>query len=135
MPEPSLPPDLVEARRTPLFDFSTLPTPLAESHRTTVWAAIVVQAGSVRYVDLDAAADRNLGLGPGDTAVIEPGVEHQVEPSTDALFYIQFYRRPAAPLVPGAAAAVEVEHRRSGPWEQRGTGLRHRRHRGPPPDP
>ena len=122
MTEPTtLPLGLVEARRTPLFDFSTLPAPLAESHRTTVWAEIVVQAGNVRYVDLDGDADRNLGLGPGDTAVIEPGVEHQVEPSTDALFYVQFYREPAAPLVPGAAAAVE--RRRSGPWEQRGTDL------------
>ncbi len=35
MSEPTLPSGLVEARRTPLFDFESLPDQLAESHRTT----------------------------------------------------------------------------------------------------
>ena len=52
MDEPPLPAQLVEARRTPLFDFDTLPDALASSHRTTVWAELRVQPGTVRYVDL-----------------------------------------------------------------------------------
>ena len=51
-----LPAQLVEARRTPLFDFATLPDALAGSHRTTVWAELRVQAGSVRYIDLEGDA-------------------------------------------------------------------------------
>lgn len=117
MSEPSLPSGLVEARRTPLFDFASLPDPLAESHRTTVWAELFVQSGSVRYTDLEGETPRDVGLGPGDTAVIEPGVEHRVEPSTDATFFIQFYRAPGAPLVPGAVP-IDSRHR-SGPWEHR----------------
>ena len=46
MTEPTLPSELVEARRTPLFEFASLPDQLAESHRTTVWAELIVQSGS-----------------------------------------------------------------------------------------
>ena len=52
MTEPTLPSVLVEARRTPLFGFASLPDQLAESHRTTVWAELIVQSGTVRYTDL-----------------------------------------------------------------------------------
>ncbi len=117
MSEPTLPSGLLEARRTPLFDFTSLPDPLAESHRTTVWAQLFVQSGTVRYTDLEGENPRDVGLGSGDTAVIEPGIEHRVEPSTDATFFIQFYRTPEAPMVPGSIPTDS--HRRSGPWEHR----------------
>lgn len=121
MEEPTLPGELIEARHTPLFDVRSLPDALAESHRTTVWAQLFVQAGSVRYIDLEGASPRDVRLGPGDSAVIVPGVEHQVEPSTDATFFVQFYREPDAAMVPGPVA---VDHRRrSGPWEHRGRDL------------
>lgn len=121
MGEPRLPGHLVEARRTPLFDAATLPDTLATSHRTTVWAEMRVQAGSVRYVDLEGDAPRDERLEVGDSAVIVPGVDHQVEPSTDARFYVQFFREPDAPLVPGGVAAPTVD--RSGPWVHRGRDL------------
>ena len=121
MSQPMLPVQLVEARRTPLFDFATLPDALAGSHRTTVWAEIRVQAGSVRYVDLEGEAPRDERLDAGESAVIVPGVEHHVEPSTDARFYVQFFREPDAPLVPGAAHEDSVD--RSGPWTHRGRDL------------
>jgi tellurite resistance-related uncharacterized protein len=50
MDEPTLPADLIEARHTPLFDAQSLPSGLAVSHRTTVWATLHVQTGSVRYM-------------------------------------------------------------------------------------
>jgi tellurite resistance-related uncharacterized protein len=121
MTEPTLPAELVEARRTPLFDFASLPDQLAESHRTTVWAELIVQSGTVRYTDLQGDTPRDMGLGAGDTAVIEPGIEHRVEPATDATFFIQFYRMPDAPLVPGQVSADS--RRRSGPWEHRARDL------------
>ena len=121
MSEPTLPPGLVEARRTPLFDFESLPDQLAESHRATVWAQLFVQSGTVRYTDLQGDTPRNVGLGSGATAVIEPGIEHRVEPATDATFFIQFYRTPDAPMVPGSVAIDS--RRRSGPWVHRGRDI------------
>ena len=120
MDEPRLPVELVEARRTPLFDFATLPDALASSHRTTVWAELRVQAGTVRYLDLEGDAPRDETLDAGDTAVIVPGVEHHVEPSTDAQFYVQFFREQDAPMVLGD---LQDSLNRSGPWKHRGRDL------------
>lgn len=119
MGEPLLPAQLVEARRTPLFDFAALPDALATSHRTTVWAEIRVQEGSVRYIDLEGDARRDERLDAGDSAVIVPGVEHHVEPSTDARFYVQFFREPDAAIIPGPSHSVD----RSGSWTHRGRDL------------
>lgn len=121
MDQQTRPQHLIEARRTPLFDSESLPEPLARSHRITVWAELRVEAGGVRYVDLEGASPRDLRVEPGEIAVIVPGVEHHVEPSTDATFYIQFFREPDADLVPGR---VDLdERRRSGPWQHRGCDL------------
>lgn len=123
MHEPVLPSRLVEARRTPLFDFESLPATLAESHRTTVWAELRVQSGSVRYVDLEGDDPRDIRLELGGSAVIVPGVRHHVEPSTDATFFVQFYREPDAGVVPGLAETPVDHRRRAGPWEQRDRDL------------
>ena len=113
MDEPRLPAELVEARRTPLFDHTTLPDALANSHRTTVRAEIRVQAGTVRYIDLEGDSPRDERLDAGDGAVIAPGIEHHVEPSTDA----QFYREPDAAMVPGVVRLDSLN--RSGQWTHR----------------
>jgi hemoglobin len=121
MSDLQLPAGLVEARRTPLFDAASLPEPLAVSHRTTVWAELRVQSGSVRYYDLEGTAPRDERLDEGDTAVIAPGIEHHVEPSTDATFYLQFFRTPGPAPVP-----VDLSvggHRGAGPWPHRGRDL------------
>jgi tellurite resistance-related uncharacterized protein/truncated hemoglobin YjbI len=121
MDERTVPADHIEARRTPLFDYRSLPDALAESHRTTVWAELRVQTGSVRYTELEGDSPRDVHLDAADSAVIAPGVEHQVEPSTDAQFYIQFFRAPDAAMIPGPAH-VDTPNR-SGPWEHRGRDL------------
>lgn len=104
-----------------MFDHVSLPQPLVESHRTTVWAELRVLTGSVRYVDLDGESRRDERLEAGDSAVIVPGVEHRVEMSTDAVLYIQFFREPGAPMVPGAQPETALNL--SGPWEHRGRDL------------
>jgi hemoglobin len=121
MGEPTLPDQLIEARRTPLFDFATLPDALATAHRMTVWAEVRVEAGTVRYVDMEGGEQRDERLEAGDSAVIVPGVEHHVEPSTDARFYVQFFREPDAPIVPGVEHVNSVD--RFGPWTHRGRDL------------
>jgi len=100
MKERELPIGLVPERRTPLFDVDSIPAALRRPHRTTVWARIHVEQGTVRFLDLQGDDRRDLRLEAGDSAVIEPDVEHQVEPSTDARFYVQFYRRPDEPIIP-----------------------------------
>jgi hemoglobin len=114
---------LVEGRHTPLFEVTTLPDRLAGVHRTTVWASLHVQEGSVRYVDLAGADRRDVRLDAGDSVVIAAGVDHQIEPSTDATFFVQFYRDPSDPLLGQPAAAPAEGHRQSGPWVHRGGDL------------
>ena len=123
MVEPIVPAYLVEARRTPLFDNESLPAALAKSHRTTVWAEIHVRSGGVRYVDLEGDSPRDLHLATGDCAVIVPGVEHYIEPSTDATFFVQFYREPGADAIPGPTPTPVDILDRSGPWKHRGRDL------------
>lgn len=118
---PSIPNGLVPARRTPVFDHLSLPPALVRSHRTTAWAEFRVQAGSVRYRDLEGASRRDERLEAGDRVVVAPGVEHRIEPSTDAVFYIQFFREPDAPMVPGAP--LEPSSSLGGQWEHRGCDL------------
>src|SRR5690606_560229 len=124
MAAPELPEGLVEARRTPLFDHDSLPEPLARTHRTTVWATLHVQAGSVRYTDLEGDAPRDERLDPGDSLVIAPWVAHEVDPSTDAQFFVQFYREPSAGMVPQREAPEPPgSFRHAAPWEHRGRDL------------
>jgi hemoglobin len=118
--ELELPDGLVEARHTPLFDTATMPEPLVVVHRTTVWATLHVQSGSVRYVDLAGADPRDIRVDAGDSVVIAPGVDHQIEPSTDASFFVQFYREPNASLVGEAPPPPAGSGRQSGPWVMRG---------------
>ena len=113
MDEPKLPAQLVEARRTPLFDFAMVPDALSDSHRTTVWAELRVQAGTVRYLNLEGDVPRDERLEAGDSTVIVPRIEHQVEPSTDARFYVQFFREPDAEMVPAVVSVDSLN--RSGP--------------------
>jgi tellurite resistance-related uncharacterized protein len=105
MTEPTIPARFVEARRTPLFDAESLPDTLLRSHRTAVWAKLHVRDGTVRYIDLGGESRRDIRLAPGDTAVIRPGVEHKIEPSPDAKFFVQFYRPGADPGRPPAPDA------------------------------
>lgn len=123
MNDPTLPAHLIEGRHTPIFTESSLPEALAGAHRTTVWAELIVVEGSVRYVDLDGPSQRDVKIDTGDSAVIAPDVRHQVEPSTDSKFFIQFYREPDADLVPGQQPAPPSTPLSQGPWRHRGRDL------------
>jgi hypothetical protein len=74
-------------------------------------------------VDLAGADRRDVRLDAGDSVVIAAGVDHQIEPSTDATFFVQFYRDPRDPLLGQPAAAPAEGHRQSGPWVHRGGDL------------
>jgi truncated hemoglobin YjbI len=67
-----------------------------------------VQEGSVRYTDLEGEDRRDVRVEAGDSLAIAPGIAHQVEPSTDARFFVQFHRELGDPLVPGRAARPDA---------------------------
>lgn len=121
--EQVLPVELVEGRHTPLFWGADLPEPLAVVHRTTVWATLHVQQGSVRYVELTGPDAPDMRLETGDHAVIAPGTDHQIEPSTDARFFVQFYRDPDDEPIGQARPLPAGTNRHGGPWTHRGTDL------------
>jgi truncated hemoglobin YjbI/tellurite resistance-related uncharacterized protein len=123
MAEPTLAPTLVAGRHTPVFDLTSLPAPLAQPHRATRWATLLVDAGEVRYTELHGADRRDVRLHAGEHLVIAPGVDHVVEPSTDGRFRLQFHRQPGEALVPVRDAGPTDHVRRSGPWEHRGRDL------------
>lgn len=95
MVDPVLPAHLVAARQTPRFDADSVPAALRKDHHTAVWAELVVEAGTVRFVEAGGSA-RDLRVEAGHRLVIVPDVKHQVEPSADAAFYVQFYKEPDA---------------------------------------
>ncbi|MDZ7678855.1 MAG: DUF1971 domain-containing protein [Acidimicrobiales bacterium] len=123
MNQVELPVGLVEARRTPMFDFESMPEPIATSHRTTVWASLHVEAGDVDYNDLEGDERRHERLEEGDSIVIPPWVLHRVDPSTDAHFFVQFYREPQEGLVPEIHPTPPPSPRAAGPWQHRGRDL------------
>lgn len=123
MHDVTLPAGLVEARHTPLFDLATLPAQLSSSHRTTVWATLHVEEGDVGYTDLEGEEQRHERLQAGDNIVIPPGVVHRIDPSTDARFFVQFYREPGAGMVPDLHPDPPASPRAAGPWEHRGRDL------------
>ena len=94
MTEPMIPPGLVEVRRTPVFDRETLPAGLARTHRTTVWAELVVIEGSVDFREVGVTEPRALCVRAGDKAVIVPNVAHRIELADGARFFVRFLAEP-----------------------------------------
>lgn len=92
MDAPKMPAGLVEERRTPVFDAESVPVALTRSHYTTVWAELRVEAGVVRFVEVEGISPRDVQVPAGQRAVIVPAVGHRVELSGDARFHVQFYR-------------------------------------------
>ena len=80
----------VPGRRTPTFTAESMPPALANDHRTTVWAELVVLEGTVLFVD---ESSRNVTAATGGRVVIVPDTYHHIEPSDDAQFYVQFYEQ------------------------------------------
>ncbi len=84
-----VPQEAVPARRTRSFTAESMPSALGRAHLTSVWAELVVEEGSVRFID---EAARDITTTAGQRTPIPPGVHHHIEPSQDAVFHIQFYR-------------------------------------------
>jgi len=87
-------PDSVEAyQQTREFSESTIPSGLLGAHTTRagVWGRIRVLEGVLLYRILEPVVEEVL-LEPGLDGVVEPGIEHQVEPRGPARFFVEFLR-------------------------------------------
>lgn len=90
---PGRPSGLTEARRTPTFTAESVPPALLQNHRTSVWAQLEVESGTVEFVEEDGNW-RAIGA-PGAPVSIVPDRPHRVVPSADATFAVQFFDEPA----------------------------------------
>jgi ferredoxin len=90
---PSLPEEVVEYRRTRVFDADSVPAGLLRSHRTKagVWGEIVVTRGRVTYV-IESSPPQSFELSPDVAGVVEPTQPHHVKVHGDAAFYVRFLR-------------------------------------------
>lgn len=88
-----LPHDVTPYKRTPEFTERSVPKALLESHRTKrgTWGRIVVLEGTLIYRIMEPKLEE-VRLDPDHPGVIEPAIEHEIEPGADVKFYLQFYR-------------------------------------------
>ena len=87
-------PDSVACYRTsPEFTEESIPDGLRSSHRTSArtWARIVVLEGRLRYRTLEPDISET-ELYPGKPGIVEPEVEHAVEPEGRVRFFVEFHR-------------------------------------------
>ena len=90
---PDLPPDVRKYGETPEFDGKSAPEALRRAHRTRpgVWGRLTVRSGALDYV-LPGPPRRSRPVVAGESAIIEPEVEHHVAIDGPVTFRIEFYR-------------------------------------------
>jgi truncated hemoglobin YjbI/tellurite resistance-related uncharacterized protein len=94
-PARALPEGLTQYSRTLSFDETSIPAALLKTHSTKagVWGRIEVEAGELAYRVTDPRrSPRELVLTPGSPGVVEPQIEHEVEPKGPVRFHVAFYR-------------------------------------------
>ena len=91
MTERVIPESTTPGRRTPTFTPDTVPAALLGLHHTTVWAELLVEAGSVEFREAQAGGDWVATARPGEPVVIVPERRHRVVPSEDARFHVRFH--------------------------------------------
>jgi tellurite resistance-related uncharacterized protein len=88
-----LPRQLSPYKRTATFDADSIPQGLLRAHQTKagVWGKIVVVRGRLllRILEPDLIETQ---IESGEHAVIAPLQRHEVEPSDDIEFYVEFHR-------------------------------------------
>ncbi|MDE0661788.1 MAG: DUF1971 domain-containing protein [Gammaproteobacteria bacterium] len=89
----ALPSNVEFHRRTAEFTETSIPDGLRRSHRTRagVWGRIVVLEGQLLYRILAAPAGE-FTLDAESPGIVEPEVEHEVEPRGSVRFFVEFHR-------------------------------------------
>ena len=84
-----IPEGSIAGRTTPEFTAETVPNALLHNHHTTVWAELIVEQGSVRFVQDEPPY--NAIATASSPVVIPPNVKHRVEPTPGCRFRVQFW--------------------------------------------
>lgn len=88
-----LPDEVVPYKRTPEFSQDTVPAGLLRSHTTRegTWARIQVLEGRLLYRILEPSIEEHV-LSPDVPGIVAPGVRHEVAPSGEVRFFVEFLR-------------------------------------------
>jgi tellurite resistance-related uncharacterized protein len=88
-----IPTEVQSLRRSPEFTNETVPKGLLKSHTTKegTWAKIVVLEGSLIYRILEPPLEE-IVLTEELYGVVEPTIQHRIEPIGQVKFYVEFYR-------------------------------------------
>ena len=90
-----LPNGVALERRSNTFTQSSVPPALLKDHKTSVWAKLVVEKGTLTFTELDNDThDQDLSriLHEEDTQVITPEVLHYVTLEPEVSFHVEFYK-------------------------------------------
>ncbi len=109
LPDPagSIPDGLIAYKRTAEFNQDTIPEALLRSHATKpgVWGRICVTEGRLVYRITDhRRQQRERLLTPACPGVVEPEILHEVRPSGDVRFFVEFFRQPSLSALNGSIA-------------------------------
>lgn len=85
------PPGFEVARDTPTWTLETVPAALLKAHRAATRAELVVEQGTVGFVESET--DFVATARVDSPVTIVPGRDHHIEPSPDAKFFVRFYKR------------------------------------------
>lgn len=74
------------------WDAASLPPGLRRAHRlgSATWGRLHVHHGSLRY-RAATTPETDVEIGPGGTQTIPPGVQHEVQPSSDLQVALEFF--------------------------------------------
>ncbi|WKD48947.1 DUF1971 domain-containing protein [Microbulbifer spongiae] len=88
-----LPDSVKKYQKTPQFSQESMPKGLLNAHKTKqgTWGKIIILKGMLRYRILEPRVEE-IDLSPGEYGVVEPGILHEVEPLSEVVFYVEFYR-------------------------------------------
>lgn len=86
----AVPGDLQLARVTPTWSDQTVPDGLRSEHSTSAWARLVVETGSVEFVEV--GTNYEAIATPSDPVTIVPFAKHFIKPDEGAQFAIEFYK-------------------------------------------
>jgi len=87
----TLPKNVTEYKRTPSFTENTVPKGLLRSHTTKsgTWGKIVIEQGLLLYRILEPEIEE-IELSTDKFGVVEPQVQHEVEPLGKVKFHVEF---------------------------------------------
>ncbi len=96
----TIPNEYIAYRQTPIFNATTLPPGLRQRHstKTGIWGIIHVVVGTLRYRIHHPFNSEEI-LDQQRPGIVLPDVEHDVQPSDNTEFYVEFWR-PDASLEP-----------------------------------